>query len=100
MASGTDCNCMDAGLHHQKLECDERNDVEKYTERDGAHLNCRVTKEKTRTRALESTNTTSSFPHTNDTCTIDISVWLYHGMRLIALPCPWSVLKVSSKTNE
>ena len=85
MALGSDCSCIEAGLRYQESGSEEQSSRQK---RNDAHLNCRVTKEKIRTRALESTNTTSSFPHTNDTCTIDISAWLYHGLRLVPLPCP------------
>jgi len=64
-----------------------------------SHLNCKMTKEKMRARELESTRTTSSFPLTKATCRMEIPAWLYHGTRFMVPPCPWSVLKVSSKTN-
>ena len=30
IALGTDCNCIDAGLRHQQLESDDRNDIKKF----------------------------------------------------------------------
>ena len=46
MALGIDCNWMVAGLHHQRLERDGRDETAE--EGNDVHLNCWVTKEKTR----------------------------------------------------
>ena len=83
MAPGEHGSCKEAGL----IPCIRVSDYININEINGkAYLNCCVIKEKIRSCALESTKTTSSLPHTEDSCKMETSAWLYHGARLTALP--------------
>ena len=76
MALGSDESCREEGLVSRIQVSDTRSSP--IFKKENAYLNCCVINEKIRICALESTNTTSSLPHTDDSCRIETSAWLYH----------------------